>query len=206
MTEFMTAVEAAREMKQTPAVVRALCAAGVFDGAVKDGRQWRIPLASVALWRAGQASSSGRGPRNAARMPVIPEAERKDSYSVKEAAALCGIHPSRVRARCAQGQIPGARLDDGEWRIPHGALLAIPITGQTPDGWVTLAALARALSMKKADLRYLRELWSKDPARVPEIAEAALFVGGAGSRPAWHIKPAGKWLEAWRLAQAKGEL
>ncbi|MBA9005947.1 helix-turn-helix domain-containing protein [Thermomonospora cellulosilytica] len=45
--EFWTVAEVAAQLRVHPVTVRRLAAAGQFAGAVKVGRQWRIPAGSV---------------------------------------------------------------------------------------------------------------------------------------------------------------
>ncbi|WP_420833565.1 helix-turn-helix domain-containing protein [Thermus brockianus] len=44
---FLTVGKVARELGVSPATVRKLCEEGVFQGARRIGRWWRIPLEAV---------------------------------------------------------------------------------------------------------------------------------------------------------------
>jgi len=41
--------------------------------------------------------------------------------TIEEAASKWGVTPRQVRSYCADGRIPGVKLERGEWRIPGNA-------------------------------------------------------------------------------------
>jgi len=63
IADMLTAQEAAKRLDRTPRLVQNLCARGAFPGAVRIGRDWRIPKAAVTARKRRQKTGLPKGGR-----------------------------------------------------------------------------------------------------------------------------------------------